>query len=130
MKKYYADYLKTLGITEIVKEDAHGFVIPVSPRTDTFVKKNVFLIGDSAGFADPVLAEGISNAILSGVLAAQSIIEGKLDPVRSSELYHEKLEKSILPEVKAGITLAKIFYSKKYCAILLPKIMVLFYPMP
>ncbi len=113
LKKYYAAYLKTLGITKIVKEDAHGFVIPVSPRTDTFVRNNVFLIGDSAGFADPVLAEGISNAILSGVLAAQSIIEGKLDPVRSSELYHEKLENSILPEVKAGVTLAKIFYSKR-----------------
>jgi geranylgeranyl reductase family protein len=114
LKKYYAAYLKkTLGITEVVNEDAHGFVIPVSPRTDTFVQKNVFLIGDSAGFADPVLAEGISNAILSGVLAAQSIIEGKLDPVRSSELYHEKLENSILPEIKAGVILAKIFYEKR-----------------
>ncbi|PXY45028.1 geranylgeranyl reductase family protein [Flavobacterium hydrophilum] len=113
LKKYYTAYLKTLGITEIVNEDAHGFVIPVSPRTDTFVRKNVFLIGDSAGFADPVLAEGISNAILSGVLAAESIIEGKLDPARSSELYHEKLENGILPEIKSGVTLAKIFYSKR-----------------
>jgi geranylgeranyl reductase family protein len=64
LKKYYAEYLKTLGINEIITEEAHGFVIPVSPRTDTFVKNNVFLIGDSAGFADPILAEGISNAIL------------------------------------------------------------------
>ena len=113
LKKHYNQYLEVLGITEVINEEAHGFVIPVSHRTDTFVQKNVFLIGDSAGFADPLLAEGISNAILSGVLAAESIIESKLDPVRASELYHEKLEKSIIPEIKAGVILSKIFYTKR-----------------
>jgi len=113
LKKYYAEYLKTLGINEIISEEAHGFVIPVSPRTDTFVQKNVFLIGDAAGFADPIVAEGISNAILSGVLAAQSIIESKLDAVLASKLYQEKLENSILPEIKTGVILSKFFYEKK-----------------
>jgi geranylgeranyl reductase family protein len=113
LKKYYAEYLKILGINEIITEEAHGFVIPVSPRTDTFVKNNVFLIGDSAGFADPILAEGISNAILSGVLAAQSIVEADLNSVRASELYQEKLENSILPEIKTGVILSKFFYEKK-----------------
>jgi geranylgeranyl reductase family protein len=113
LKKYYAEYLKTLGIQTILNEEAHGFVIPVSPRTDTFVQRNVFLIGDAAGFADPIVAEGISNAILSGVLAAQSIVESKLDGVRASELYHEKLENSILPEIRTGVILSKFFYEKK-----------------
>ncbi|KDN55250.1 geranylgeranyl reductase family protein [Flavobacterium seoulense] len=113
LKKYYAEYLKVLGITEILSEDAHGFVIPVSPRTDTFVQKNVFLIGDSAGFADPIVAEGISNAIVSGILAAKSIIESKLDPDKAAKLYQEKLEQSILPEIKTGVIVAKFFYNKK-----------------
>ncbi len=113
LKKYYRDYLKTLGITEIVSEEAHGFVIPVSPRTDNFVRKNVFLIGDSAGFADPVVAEGISNAILSGILAAKSIVESNLDPIRAAELYSQKLEDSILPEIKTGVILSKLFYERK-----------------
>lgn len=113
LKQYYADYLKILGITEIISEEAHGFVIPVSPRTDTFAQKNVFLIGDAGGFADPVTAEGISNSILSGVLAAQSIIESKLDPVRAVALYNEKLEAAILPEIKTGVLLANLFYKRK-----------------
>lgn len=113
LKKYYKDYLKTLGINEIISEEAHGFVIPVSPRTDNFVRKNVFLIGDSAGFADPVVAEGISNAILSGILAAKSIIESNLDPLRAAELYTQKLEDSILPEIKTGVILSKLFYERK-----------------
>jgi geranylgeranyl reductase family protein len=113
LKKYYADYLKILGIHEIITEEAHGFVIPVSPRTDTFVQKNVFLIGDAAGFADPITAEGISNAILSGVLASQSIIESNLDPALSSKLYQEKLENRILPEIRTGVILSKFFYEKR-----------------
>jgi geranylgeranyl reductase family protein len=121
LKKYYSDYLKMLGIHEIINQEAHGFVIPVSPRTDTFVQKNVFLIGDAAGFADPILAEGISNAILSGVLAAQSIIESNLDAVQSSKLYHEKLEKSILPEIRTGVILSKFFYEKRIVRNLLVK---------
>jgi flavin-dependent dehydrogenase len=113
LKKYYAGCLKILGINEIITEEAHGFVIPVSPRSDTFVKNNVFLMGDSAGFGDPILAEGISNAILSGVLAAQSIAEANLDSVRASELYQKKLENSILPEIETGVILSKFFYEKK-----------------
>lgn len=113
LKKHYAEYLKTLGIDTILNEEAHGFVIPVSPRTDHFAQKNVFLIGDAAGFADPIVAEGISNAILSGVLAAQSIVESNLDAARASELYHKKLENSILPEIRTGVILAKFFYEKR-----------------
>lgn len=113
LKKYYEAYLKTLGINEIITEEAHGFVIPVSPRTDTFVQKNVFLIGDAAGFADPIVAEGISNSILSGILAAQSIVESNLDAVLASELYHKKLEENMLPEIRTGVILAKFFYEKK-----------------
>ncbi len=110
LKEYYAAYLKTLGITEILNEEAHGFVIPVSPRTDTFVKNNVFLIGDAAGFADPMTAEGISNAIYSGVLAAQSIIEAKLDANSAAKLYSDKLEENLLPELRTGMVLSKLFY--------------------
>lgn len=113
LKKHYREYLKVLGISEVLNEEAHGFVIPISPRTDTFVRNNVFLIGDSAGFADPVVAEGISNAIVSGVLAAKSIIESKLDPVRAAALYHEKLEQGLLPEIKTGVVLSKYFYQNK-----------------
>jgi geranylgeranyl reductase family protein len=113
LKQKYADYLKILGITEIISEQAHGFVIPVSPRTDTFVKNNVFLIGDAAGFADPITAEGISNSILSGVLAAQSLAESNLDSGLAAALYQEKLENSLLPEIRTGVILAKFFYEKK-----------------
>ena len=110
LKEYYKKYLQTLGIKEIIKEDAHGFQIPLAPRTDGFVKNNVFLIGDAAGFAEPITAEGISNAILSGKYVAEALIESNLVLNLASEKYLEKLNIKLLPELKSGGLLSKFFY--------------------
>lgn len=111
LKEYYQKYLQTLGIQNIIKEEAHGFQIPISPRTDGFVKNNVFLIGDAAGFAEPITAEGISNAILSGKYVAESLIESKLNGGLAKNIYEEKLQIKLLPELKSGLLLSKIFYN-------------------
>lgn len=114
LKHYYAAYLKELNIQkeDIIVEHAHGFQIPVSCRKDGFVKNNVFLIGDAAGFADPITAEGISNAIYSGNLAAESIIESKLDSVLAEKLYTQKLNQKLISELKTSSILAKFFYNQ------------------
>lgn len=113
LKKYYQEYLETLGITNIISESPHGFQIPVTPRADGFVKNNVFLIGDAAGFADPITAEGISNAIYSGKLAAEAIIEADKQSEKAAQLYVEKLEAALLPELKTAVWLSKWFYEQK-----------------
>jgi len=79
IKKLCENYIQYLGIENITRIERHGFQIPISPRKDGFVKDNVFLIGDAAGFADSITAEGISNAIYSGNLLADAIIKSKLD---------------------------------------------------
>ncbi|RCS28265.1 geranylgeranyl reductase family protein [Polaribacter sp. WD7] len=113
-KQLYREYLtETLGIKNVLSEQMHGFQIPVSPRTNGFVKKNIFLVGDAAGFADPLTAEGISNAIFSGIMAAESIIEGNLDEKESAKIYNNKLETSLIPELKTGLKLSKLFYENE-----------------
>ncbi|NEV93331.1 geranylgeranyl reductase family protein [Psychroflexus sp. YR1-1] len=113
LKTHYKNYLTMLGITEVLEEQGHGFIIPNTPRTDGFVKQNVFLIGDAAGFADPLTAEGISNAIYSGKLAATSIVESELNLEKAIQLYDEKLNKKLLPELRLGVKLAGFFYENK-----------------
>ena len=112
LKHYYQEYLKTLGINNILKESQHGFQIPIAPRTDGFVQNRTFLTGDAAGFADPITAEGISNAIYSGLLAAEAIAESKGSYMKAKELYLQKINKKMLPELKTGMWLAKWFYEK------------------
>ena len=113
LRKYYQQYIENIGIKNIIKSSAHGFIIPISPRTDGFVKQNVFLIGDAAGFADPVTAEGISNAIYSGKICAQAIAESNLNLDIAQQLYEEKLNQKLLPELRTGVKLSKLFYENK-----------------
>lgn len=113
LKKYCQEYIETLGIKEITSMSQHGLKIPIAPRTDGFTKENVFLIGDAAGFADPITAEGISNAIYSGVMVAEAISESNLELNKAKELYNEKLNAKLLPEIKTGLWLSKWFYEQK-----------------
>lgn len=113
LKKYYQEYTEHLGLKDIISESQHGFQIPVSARKDGFVSDGVFLTGDAAGFADPITAEGISNAIYSGVLAAQAIAEANLDKTEAERSYMHKLNEKLLPELKTGEWLAKFFYEQR-----------------
>lgn len=113
-KKLYRDYMvNILGITEVVSEQMHGFQIPVTPRTDGCVRKGVFLVGDAAGFADPLTAEGISNAIFSGIMAAEAIVASGLDQQKAEENYNTKLNETLIPELKTGVRLSKLFYENE-----------------
>lgn len=111
LKAYYKKYLEKLEIKEVLSEKAHGFQIPITPRTDGFYRKNVLLIGDAAGFADPITAEGISNSLWSGKLAAEAIIESGIVPDKAGAIYQQKLEQDLLPEIHTSQTAAKWFYS-------------------
>lgn len=113
LKDNYKTYLNQLGINTVLEEQAHGFIIPISPRKDGFVKQNVFLIGDAAGFADPLTAEGISNAIYTGQLAAQAIAESDLNLNQAHNLYLNKLNQKLIPELELGVKLAALFYGNK-----------------
>ena len=100
-------YLEILGIRPLSRED-HGFVIPVAPRAPTLARDGVLLTGDAAGLADPVTCEGISNAMISGRLAAQAITESPGD--RASTIYQASLRSSLLAELKVARFLARLLY--------------------
>ena len=110
LKKYYKEYLKKLDITEILESEAHGFQIPVGHRKDTFSKDRIFLSGDAAGFADPLTAEGISNAILSGELVAKAIVENFENEKDANEAYLQLLDQHILTELNNSAIIAFICY--------------------
>ncbi len=110
LKHAIMQYLDLLGCRDATQIEAHGFVIPVRPRTGPFIKNRVLLVGDAAGFADPVTGEGISFALHSGQLAAQSLVDGNLDEQSVQSLYARSLAESVLPELRAGRLLARLLY--------------------
>ncbi len=110
LKSLIFKYLKTIGIGEVRKKEYHGSMIPLTPRQDGFARDRVILVGDSAGFVDPVTAEGISFAIKSGQLAARALIASDFDAHRTITIYEKALRQAILPELAAARILAKVLY--------------------
>jgi geranylgeranyl reductase family protein len=110
LKDEFRSYLRQLGIDHTGPLELHGALIPVQPRPGPLARGRVLLIGDAAGLADPITAEGITHALLSGKLAARALIDGELDPARVADRYSLMLEESILGELRAAGRLAKFFY--------------------
>ncbi len=110
VKGAMARYLDLLGCRDVTQVEQHGFVIPIRPRKGPFAEQRILLVGDAAGFADPVTGEGISFAVRSGLMAAQSLIDGDLDEATVSETYRRMLDEAILPELRTGRWLARLLY--------------------
>jgi geranylgeranyl reductase family protein len=89
LRAVLAAYLQRLGITPL-GGDIRGAVIPIRPVRGPWMRNRVLVVGDAGGFVDPLLAEGISAAALSGRLAAAAIAENALDPARTARAYHAK----------------------------------------
>jgi flavin-dependent dehydrogenase len=64
--------IPTLARHDVPRPQAHLIPIGGAAKVPT-VGRRVLLAGDSAGFAEPLLAEGIYFAILSGQIAAEFV---------------------------------------------------------
>src|SRR5256886_2013335 len=102
------EYLRVIGLAPQSMQ-RHGFVIPVRPRAGPLARERMLLVGDAAGFADPVTAEGIRFAARSGRLAANAIIASQLDPPPVRAGYHSALP-PLLAELRVARTLARLLY--------------------
>lgn len=106
-----ADYLRRVGITETRSVERHGYVIPLRPVAAPFVRNRTVVVGDAAGLADPVTAEGISAAAESGALAARAIVSADGDERRVRRAYERGLAATLLPELRVGRFYARLAYN-------------------
>ena len=95
-----------LSETKVIRRCVHP--IPSLVESGKLATERVLLVGDAAGLCDPLTGEGIRNAVASGTLAADVV----LDSVRSGGVdlrgYETEMEKSILPELRAGLLLHRV----------------------
>jgi geranylgeranyl reductase family protein len=109
LRRLLETYLERLDIQPLQRQD-HGFVIPVRPRSRNLAHDRILLTGDAAGLADPVTCEGISSAILSGQLAAESLVSADFDPGAVAADYMRALERTILAELRLARPLAWLLF--------------------
>jgi geranylgeranyl reductase family protein len=106
-----ARYLDAVGLGEGRVLRVRGAPIPVHPRADA-ARGRVLLAGDAAGLADPLTGEGISLAIRSGRLAAESLLAERLDPRAATRAYRAALRRDLLGELRIARGLAWVLYRR------------------
>jgi geranylgeranyl reductase family protein len=103
-------YLEGYGLGEPRSVERRGFVIPMTPREGPLVRGPVILAGDAAGLADPITAEGITHALLSGRLAAEALLAEGFGEVGTRRAYHAALRRRVLGELRLARLLARFLY--------------------
>ena len=71
----FRHFLADMDMAEPQEGKIFSYVVPYGSFLPTPVFRNVMLVGDAAGFADPLLGEGIFYAQRSAELASQAILE-------------------------------------------------------
>lgn len=85
---------------------------PLIFRQPQSVTDNVLMAGDAAGFVDPFVGDGISLALRSGVLAAESFAKffaGKCTLTDSAESYSETYKSRLLPVFRSSSKIRRLF---------------------
>jgi geranylgeranyl reductase family protein len=105
-------YLAGLGLGRRADLDRRGFVIPLAPRPGPPARGRVLLAGDAYGLCDPLTAEGISPALISGRLAAEALLETGCEPRRAGDAYARALAGALLRDFALARRLAAVLYGR------------------
>jgi geranylgeranyl reductase family protein len=109
-RQYYHTFLKGLKyIPEGTAGKVVGHFLPSFYDENQKVSwRRVLLVGDAARLMDPLQGEGIYYAILSGMLAAEAIVESKKRGNSPADLYQTLVHDHIFENLKWALNLARI----------------------
>jgi geranylgeranyl reductase family protein len=97
----------SIGDYTIAKSSSH--LMPTCTKGKLVWQDKALLLGDAAGLADPLIGEGIHNAILSARLAAPVIIDSLAHGKVKLEDYQEAVDEKIMSELRIARVLSKFF---------------------
>ncbi len=107
------------ALTGLSVPHPRGHTIPWGGFTRQIIGRRILLAGDAAGFADPFQGEGITNAVLSGKLAAQAAIDGIAGKKDALGWYARECDRQIAGEMRIALTMVRMLtkYPKLFLAI-------------
>jgi len=105
-QKVFSAFSASLGMAV---EKPRGHTIPMGGIRRPVVGRRTLLVGDAAGFADPFHGGGMENAILSGKLAAQAVVDGILNGKKDSLTWYQgECDRLITREMAVALSLARM----------------------
>ncbi|MFN0201807.1 MAG: NAD(P)/FAD-dependent oxidoreductase [Bacteroidia bacterium] len=110
--------LNALATNPILKErfaDAEldgkimGWGLPMGSKLPTLSGDNFMLVGDAASLIDPILGEGIGNALYSGMLAAEAATKALTEQTFSAAFFKENYDVRIKRCLGSDLKLSHFF---------------------
>jgi len=109
LNRHHQKFLNSLGIGSYIIATSSSHLIPMCTKGRFVWQDKALLLGDAAGFTNPLTGEGIYNAIQSAQLAApvieNSLMRGKV----GLQDYQQIVERKIMSELRIARTLSKNF---------------------
>jgi geranylgeranyl reductase family protein len=119
MKALWPDLLARPHIAAVLgpdaKPEAPHRAWPIPARIDDIVlhTERTMFVGDAAAATDPMTGEGIGQALLTGILAAQAIDVGRTDPGAVTSTYQRSALAALEADHKMSMLLIRALQHRK-----------------
>jgi geranylgeranyl reductase family protein len=109
LNRHYQKFLNSLNLGGCTVARSGSHLIPTCTEGSLVWQDRALLLGDAAGFADPLTGEGIYYAIRSAQLAAPVIKNYLTQTGGRLQDYQQLVEKEIMSELRIARTLSSYF---------------------
>ena len=106
----FQEFLSRLGLTE-ASSGISGYPLPYGNYLRDPVYRNLILIGDAGGFADPILGEGLYFAHRTAEFAASAIHRSLTCGEDPGKIYRELLERYMLSEMDHEMRIRDVIFT-------------------
>ena len=107
----FKEFLDTIDLSAFADRRPMGSPLPFGNYIPSPVYGGALLVGDAGGFASPILGEGIFYAHRTAELAAHAADRHLTTGAPLAEAYTALLQRRLIPELRAEMTLRNYFYS-------------------
>jgi flavin-dependent dehydrogenase len=116
LQRRFVETLESRGVVSghSVRENFTPFLIPVGGPLRRPGAGRVLLAGDAGGFVNAFTAEGIYYAMVSGDLAAKSVVETSQNPGELAERYRRACDYEIGTELRDSVLIQRYLFSDRH----------------